>query len=317
MSGKIYGKITETNLSGIKLNSLFKRLKDSRNMHSLCALTNVLEEIAKYQKWAQNEKSSAFERKYQRNKLERKLNSKNDEQKIKAFVEEKLEYMDFENSKMKNSEIEMSYAQNKEETIQTILNKQTQISECFIAAKKEIHDKEDPKFLDSLSDVFDIRLWNLYAFRPEMEEDDELKDKIIDEENPSEIETPFQKEVKSFIEKLSDEKAKPFVSEFDIEKVISELDDILNILHQNEAENPGNLKLAAKEEHIVDQWKVIARYNTSIDEDGEHYYFFRLVKRAVLAADSQSGCERGNSTYNLFKNEISSTMQLPMISARL
>ena len=97
----------------------------------------------------------------------------------------------------------------------------------------------------------------------------------------------------------------------------SQLDDILNILYQNETEHPGNLKLCTKRQYILNQWKITAQNNVEIDEDDEHCVFFGLVKWAVLAANSQSGCERGNSIYNLFKNELSSSMQLPMIMAGL
>ena len=36
----------------------------------------------------------------------------------------------------------------------------------FLKAKDEKHSKEDPKILDPLSDIFDIRNWNLNTFNP-------------------------------------------------------------------------------------------------------------------------------------------------------
>ena len=45
--------------------------------------------------------------------------------------------------------------------------------------------------------------------------------------------------------------------------------------------------------------------------------WFRIIKRGTLAPNAQTGCERANSTYNLFKTKLSVRMQLPMIKAKL
>ena len=42
-----------------------------------------------------------------------------------------------------------------------------------------------------------------------------------------------------------------------------------------------------------------------------------MVKRGSIAPNGQTGCERANSTYNLFKTKLSVRMKLPMIKARL
>ena len=57
----------------------------------------------------------------------------------------------------------------------------------------------------------------------------------------------------------------------------------------------------------------------TVPQFGEHFQplFFRIVKRAAAAPNAQTSCERANSDYNDFKNELSATMQLPMITARL
>ena len=44
---------------------------------------------------------------------------------------------------------------------------------------------------------------------------------------------------------------------------------------------------------------------------------FRLVGRSAIVGNGQTGCERANSTYNLFKIKLSSTMKLEMVRARL
>ena len=43
----------------------------------------------------------------------------------------------------------------------------------------------------------------------------------------------------------------------------------------------------------------------------------KIVKRSALAPNSQAGVERANSTYNIFKNELTASMKLPIIQARL
>ena len=57
--------------------------------------------------------------------------------------------------------------------------------------------------------------------------------------------------------------------------------------------------------------------NVRIDEEDSDYVFFFDQLNAALAPVSQSGCERGNIIYNLFKNKLSSTMKLSMVVARL
>ena len=43
----------------------------------------------------------------------------------------------------------------------------------------------------------------------------------------------------------------------------------------------------------------------------------RIVRRLMMAPNSEAGCEQSNSKFNRAKNKLSSTMKLPMIKARM
>ena len=65
----------------------------------------------------------------------------------------------------------------------------------FLKEKKDLHAKEDPAFLDDLSDIFDIRLRNIVEFSPEAN---------------SEGDERFEKELDSMKRKLLAETSKKF-----------------------------------------------------------------------------------------------------------
>ena len=64
-----------------KYRILLNKMKDCRNIINLIAVIGVLKIIAQYQKWGQLEKASAFERKYAKKQLKRRL---------KLMIREKL-----------------------------------------------------------------------------------------------------------------------------------------------------------------------------------------------------------------------------------
>jgi len=99
--------------------------------------------------------------------------------------------------------------------------------------------------------------------------------------------------------------------------VLIQMRHIMMIIKQAQLDGRGCLDKAAQQDHIIDQCKELARFLPEIKPQDELYVFYRLIKRAALACDSQSGCERANSVYNIFKNDLSSVMKLPMVSARL
>ena len=132
-------------------------MKDCRNIINLVAVISVLEVISVYQKWGQLEKASAFERKTARRQLAREMKNLDDKAKVKKVVTEKLAFIDFEKKKMKNSEKKLTFVPNSQsELIKLIMKRQQQIGYSFLKHKNEIHAREDPEFLESISDVFDL-----------------------------------------------------------------------------------------------------------------------------------------------------------------
>ena len=84
---------------------------------------------------------------------------------VEKVINEKFGFIDFEEKRMKNCGVKFNFMNtNKNQIIQSIVNRQKQIAEVFMKHKDNIHEEEDPAFLDVLSDVFDIRNWKLLAF---------------------------------------------------------------------------------------------------------------------------------------------------------
>ena len=103
------------------------------------------------------------------------------------------------------------------------------------------------------------------------------------------------------------------LSNFQVENEISL---VLTQIYEAEKRNPGAVACASKKGHIIDQWLEFHKLIPEID-DAETPVFFRLVRRAALAPNAQSGCERANLQYNLAKTNLSSSMGIPMIQSRL
>ena len=76
--------------------------------------------------------------------------------------------------------------------------------------------------------------------------------------------------------------------------VVKELKIILSQMYTAEKRNVGTIIAASKQQHIIDQWTHLMNYVPEIEE-GETPNFLRLVKRAVMAPNAQTGCERANS----------------------
>jgi len=73
--------------------------------------------------------------------------------------------------------------------------------------------------------------------------------------------------------------------------------------------------------HRIDQWTY---FRGSVVQFSENFQplWFRIVKRGAASPNGQTGCERAVNVlivinYNDFKSELSASMQLPMITARL
>ena len=74
----------------------------------------------------------------------------------------------------------MHMSKSKREIIDTILNRQKDIASSFLKHKYDIHEEEDPEFLDEMSEVFDLRHWNVVTFDPKSESNQ--KDKAAEDE---------------------------------------------------------------------------------------------------------------------------------------
>ena len=101
--------------------STLKLGKQRKNLQVLIVI-NVLKEIAEYQVWGQREKASAFERKFARKELKRKLKDLQDKKELKKVVDEEFSFIDFEKKKMKNCGESISFlAKSKEEFVKAVL----------------------------------------------------------------------------------------------------------------------------------------------------------------------------------------------------
>jgi len=76
---------------------------------------------------------------------------------------------------------------------------------------------------------------------------------------------------------------------------------------------PALLKSAQKQSTVKAQWNVM-KMNPAIQDPGN---LNQALIRVSLAPNSEADCEQSNSKYNRAKNKYSSTMQIPMIQARM
>ena len=182
--------------------------------------------------------------------------------------------------------------------IDTILKRQNDANN-FLKHKDAIHEEEDPEFLDEMSEVFDLRNWNVVAFDPQSE--------------PNQKDKAAEDEIDAMLKKLNTEKV--FYEDLLEGGVKGEMRQVLRMIYENEKSNQV-LKEAIKKYHIIDQWIYLRNKIAFLDEKQQPLWF-RLVKRSSVAPNAQTGCERANSVYNQFKTNLSVRMKLPMIKARL
>ena len=126
----------------------------------------------------------------------------------------------------------------KNEFAQSIIQIQKKLAATFLKEKKDFHEKEDPSFLDDISDIFDIRLWNTVEFSPEAN---------------SEGDKRFEKELDSMKRKLFIETSKKFYENIREEKVVEEFEQCVRIVY-DEAKNSQLIATAKKKDHILHQW---------------------------------------------------------------
>ena len=139
---------------------------------------------------------------------------------------------------MRNSKEKFTHTvSSKKEFIDQVLRRQQQIAKSFIDHKDTIHENEDPKFLDSLSDILDIRNWNMKCFDPDSDanKDDEA----------------FQGEVQIMLQKLR--RCDDFCCDLDMDKLADEMKETLLFIYDSERISK-NLGEAKQKMHIIDQW---------------------------------------------------------------
>jgi len=284
-----------------KLQKLTNRMKDYRNFENMIAYNIFLKEVAEYQKWGQLERASAFERKHQMKKLRIQIENLKRIESIKILSKKGLDMIDFQNKCLKNSKIKLSYFSNttRARAEKSIAEKVSMFCQDFLDEKQKLHTKEDPAFLDELSDIFDMRNWKTENFEPLNNCENDKKQK---------------KELRSMLKKL--ENGESFYKDLNADDCLLQFANFVQEIYEAEKEEKKFLNRASTQKHLVDQWKF---YFDRIPQNELHKYnkLQLLIQRAGMSPNGQTGCERANSDYNLFKTELSASMKLPMITARL
>ena len=276
--------------------ALLKQMADMRNIVNINALVNVLEFVADYQLWGQRMKASAFERKYAREKLQVEMKKLEDVQTCYKNLEKYFDFLDLRKKVFKKSGIVISHSEDITfmELANRVMKRQMFIAKTFLTAKNKLHAEEDPKFLDGLSDVFDVRNWNISMMK---QDDGGAFDSGVDE----------------MMMKLKENSE--FFDDLNLNDVLQEFQ---TVMHSIRATGLGYeiLVSASKEDHIIDQWTLIKNESPMLHQKIQELWF-RLVKRASGAPNAQTEVERSNSVLALFKNELSATMKIPMMRSRL
>ena len=215
--------------------------------------------------------------------------------------------VDLKTGKLKNCKIKMSFmtTMTEKQMRVDIKKKIKEFEDEFLKAKREIHQEEDPKILDPLSDFFDMRNWNAAAF------DSKLHEEIEGQEKGEE----FRQEVDKMLKNLED--GAEFYSDLEANDLKNQADKFLHEVFLSEEDEQKLLLKARKENHIIDQWYVFFEQLSEEQQQEMFPLVIKIVKRSALAPNSQAGVERANSTYNIFKNELTASMKLPIIQARL
>ena len=194
------------------------------------------------------------------------------------FMKSQLEKVDFSTSQFKKTGIKLSHLGTEKQAVSKIKKVILEIDECFLKNKELRHKNEDLEFISVVSDLLDFRLWKR------------------DLENIPEL------------EKRCDE-GKEFWKDMDNVEVKAEI----LILGVNLKSNLKLFEEVQKKNHIKEQWKMI--FTASLQRACPN--LLAISSRAALSRNAAASCERGNSKLNRFKNDLSASMGLEMITARL
>ena len=130
-----------------------------------------------------------------------------------------------------------------------------------------------------MSEVFDLRNWNVIAFDPKSEAN--RKDKAAEDE------------IDTMLKELNI--GKVFYEDLLEDEVKGEMRKVLRMIYENEKSNQV-LKEAIKKDHIIDQW-IYLRNKIAFLAEKQQTLWFRLVKRSSVAPSGPhihvyySGCQ--------------------------
>ena len=277
-----------------KIAKINRRLKDERNFLNMIAIHVTLEKvIGPYQIWDQKKVVSVFERKYAKELMEERAKRYKMKQNLPEFAREQLEKIDWEAKEFKKSKVKLKHVKTKEAALKKIVTTIQEVLTVFILAKKDRHLKEDLEFVDPISDLFDLRLW-----------DQKILTRSVYEDEKSYI---------AGIEKFKDDIAKlcengsAFFSDLDTSAVVAEFRTIIDSLVSSQ-----QLGLLQRQNHIKNQWELLlGPRNFSLCPS-----LGKLSKRAAMCGNAAASCERENSRIDRYKSKLSSSMGIDMMTAR-
>jgi len=111
----------------------------------------------------------------------------------------------------------------KSDFVKAVMKRQKNIAEVFLKHKDLIHEAEDPECLIPMSDILDIRNWNLESLNPKDKENQD-KDGF------------FTKRSKRMRQKFESEVCKKFYKDLEAVEVIKEIFTLLKIIYEYEME---------------------------------------------------------------------------------
>jgi len=166
-----------------------------------------------------------------------------------------------------------------------------EVLRAFVEHKEQIHEEVDPASLKPISKVFDLRWWGILFLEHA-------------DENNTTLQNSFEKEIQKW---LAD--GKDFIQGEDVENLLKEI----KLVIKKVCKYPALLKSAQKQSIVKAQWNVM-KMNPALQDLGN---LNQALIRVSLAPNSKAGCEQSNSKYYRAKNKYNSTMQIPMIQARM
>ena len=114
--------------------------------------------------------------------LENRIENLKDKNYITKNLKSHLDKINFNQSSFIKTGIKLKHLKStKKLTIQEISKTRYQIGVTFLKHKKKLHEKTDPRILDPLSDIFDVRLWNINEVHLIKSKNNEQNEKFVAE----------------------------------------------------------------------------------------------------------------------------------------